>query len=150
LIPTRAKPLTPDPHAPNEAARTLVRPWRIAGWIGVALLVIVSLMPDPPTLTALEGEDKIGHVLAYAGLMLWFAQIHLARAARWRVALGLVALGVALEFAQGWTGERTFSYADMSADVLGVVLGWLAAPPRGPSLMLGVARMWSLRTDGRG
>ena len=33
-----------------------------------------SLTPDPPDLGAPEGI-KIGHVLAYTWLMLWFAQI---------------------------------------------------------------------------
>jgi hypothetical protein len=54
---------------------------------------------------------------------------------RMRIAAGFVALGIALEFVQGWTGFRFFSYADMAADAAGVMLGWLAAPPRLPSLL---------------
>ncbi|MFZ0788942.1 MAG: hypothetical protein WAM94_04890 [Chromatiaceae bacterium] len=42
----------------------------------------------------------------------------------------LVAMGSALEFAQGLTGYRFLSFADMAANTVGVVLGWLAAPPR--------------------
>ena len=38
--------------------------------------------------------------------------------------LGLgLALGVALEFMQGWTDYRTFDVADMAADALGVAVG---------------------------
>lgn len=119
-----------------------MRPWRIAGWIGVVLVVVLSLVPELPGFTSFDQQDKVGHTLAYAVLMVWFAQIHLARAARWRVAAGLLALGVGLEFVQGWGGVRMFSYADMAGDAAGIVLGWIAAPPRGPNLLRAAARVW--------
>jgi hypothetical protein len=122
------------PHALTQA-------WRVLGWMGVAAVVVLSLVPEPPTFTGLGHEDKVGHALAYAALMLWFAQLHRARGRRALTALGLIALGIALEFAQSWTGQRTFSVADMSADAIGVALGWLAAPPRGPDLVTSVERM---------
>jgi VanZ family protein len=114
--------------------RALHQAWRVIGWIGVIALVYLSLTSDPPTFTQYREEDKVGHVLAYATLMLWFAQIHLTTQARARNALGLLALGIGMEFVQGWLGWRTFSVADMSADAAGVALGWLSAPPRGPDL----------------
>jgi VanZ family protein len=40
----------------------------------------------------------------------------------------MVALGIALEYAQRATGYRSFEVADMAADALGVAVGWLAAP----------------------
>jgi hypothetical protein len=115
-------------------ASALRRAWRIVGWLGVAAVIYLSLTSHPPTFTDYSQEDKIGHALAYSSLMLWFAQIHLATAGRARNALGLLALGIGLEFVQGWMGNRTFSLADMGADAAGVALGWLAAPPRGPDL----------------
>ena len=127
----------------SKHAFRLERAWRGVGWIGVGVVIVVSLFPDPLSLTAFEQEDKIGHAAAYAVLMLWFAQLHLARGPRLRIAAGLLALGVALELVQGWTGVRTFSYADMAADALGVALGWLAAPPRGPNLLARCARAFA-------
>jgi VanZ family protein len=93
----------------------------------------LSLTPRPPEIDIEQG-DKLGHLLAYGTLMLWFAQHRLATQQRLRTALGLVALGVALEFVQRWTGYRTYSYADMAANTAGVLLGWLLAPPRLPNL----------------
>ncbi len=47
----------------------------------------------------------------------------------------MVALGIALEYAQRATGYRSFEVADMVADALGVAIGWLAAPPRLPNVL---------------
>jgi VanZ family protein len=113
---------------------TLQRAWLALGWLGVAAIVALSLMPNPPTIDV-ESGDKLGHVLAYAGIMAWFAQVYETFGRRWLTAALLACLGVALEFAQGWIGFRTFSYADMAADGLGILVGWLLSPPRVPHVL---------------
>lgn len=118
--------------------------WLIVGWGGVAGIIVLSLIPSPPELIPVEQGDKAEHVLAYGILMFWFAQIYLRQPARVIAAALLVALGVGLEYAQGWTGWREFSYADMAADALGVALGWLLAPPRTRNLLT-LARSLLLR-----
>ena len=109
---------------------TLRQAWLTVGWLGVAAVVVLSLIPSPPELLGVQNEDKLEHVLAYALLMWWFAQAWLGRQPRVTTAAGLVALGVAIEFVQGWSGLRTFSPPDMAADAVGVAAGWLLAPPR--------------------
>jgi VanZ family protein len=95
------------------------------GWAWAAAIVVLSLMPSPPD-PGLAGGDKLGHFLAYAGLTYWFGQFyfHNARAA---YALGFIAMGIALEFAQGALGYRSLELADMAANTLGVAAGWAAA-----------------------
>lgn len=107
--------------------------WLGLGWLGVGGVVVLSLIPSPPT--GVEHGDKLGHAGSYALLMWWFAQAWLRRDTRTLTAAGLLALGIALEFAQALTGYRSFSVADMAADGLGVALGWLLAPPRTPNLL---------------
>jgi len=109
--------------------------WRVVGWFGVALLIWLSLTPSPPTVGDLPHLDKLEHLLAYALLMLWFAQLRLTNPQRAITAAALLALGIALEFAQASGGVREFSIADMIADLAGIALGWFAAPPRGPDLL---------------
>jgi Na+-transporting NADH:ubiquinone oxidoreductase subunit NqrE len=58
---------------------------------------------------------------------LWFAQVWRGVRERLAVALGLCALGIALEYVQRATGYRTFSYSDMVDDAIGVGIGWLLA-----------------------
>jgi VanZ family protein len=111
------------------------RAWLIVGWGGVAGIVVLSLMPGPPDLIPVEQGDKVEHVLAYGILMFWFAQIYVQHPGRAIAAALLVALGVGLEYVQGWTDYRDFSYSDMAADALGVGLGWLLAAPRTRNLL---------------
>jgi len=95
------------------------------GWAAVAVVVYLSLTPSPPD-SGIDGGDKLGHFLAYAGLTWWFGQFysHRTRAA---YALGFVAMGIALEFVQGALGYRSLEVADMAANTLGVAAGWGAA-----------------------
>ena len=107
------------------------------------LVIYLSLFPGP--VFAVPGfGDKLQHVLAYAVLMLWFANLHLSRIPRLGYAIGFLAMGIALEFIQRWTGYRSFEVADMLADALGIITGWLLSPPRLPSLLLFLERALSL------
>ncbi|MEI7969194.1 MAG: VanZ family protein [Betaproteobacteria bacterium] len=108
--------------------------WLIAGWCGVALVSGYSLVPDPPDLGISQG-DKLQHLGAYGGLMLWFSQVYTHRSERRRAAFLLVGMGIALEFAQALTGYREPSAADAAANAAGVAVGWLAAPPRLPNAL---------------
>ena len=125
----------------SQANRTLRRLWLVAGWGLVLLIVWLSLTPRAISVPVSEG-DKIGHFLAYGTLMFWFAQIYLAQKSRWMVAAAAVALGIALEFAQLLTDTRTFSIADMLADGAGVLLGWVAAPPRSRNVLSAIETAW--------
>ena len=108
--------------------------WKAAGWLLVLTIIYFSLMPAPPDIGVEQG-DKIGHLAAYGLTTLWFAQIYTGAHQRVRLFIGMVALGIAMEYAQRATGYRSFEVADIIADGLGVAIGWLAAPPRLPNLL---------------
>ena len=93
------------------------------GWLYAAAIVILSLTPKPPDL-GFEYGDKLGHLAAYSLLMFWFGWLYSDRNTRLAYALGWIALGMGIEFAQGATGYRSFEFADMAANSLGVLLGW--------------------------
>ncbi len=131
----------PSSLVSNSSLRAL---WLGVGWLGVAVVTYFTLAPNPPRIDLAEG-DKVQHLVAYSFLMLWFAQVQTGRAERRITALLLVALGIVLEFAQGLTGYRFMSAADMAANTAGVALGWLAAPPRLPN-----AFAWGSTLLGRG
>lgn len=98
--------------------------WLALGWAWIGLVIYLSLTPRPPEIDVIAG-DRIGHLLAYAFLMLWFAQLYRLRPIKVAIALGLVGLGIAIEFAQEQTGYRAFEVGDMGADALGVAMGLL-------------------------
>ena len=116
------------------STRTIHLGWSLIGWVGVALILYLSLMPHPPELDIEQG-DKLQHMAAYTVLMGWWAQMGASDRANARIALVILVLGIAIEFMQAGTGYRTFSVADMVADALGIALGWMLAPPRGPNLL---------------
>jgi VanZ family protein len=134
-------------QGPGSFNERLARVWLAIGWAGVVAVAVLSLIPTPPQLIPVEQGDKAQHMLAYGGLLFWFAQIHARRSARLLIAVLLVALGVALEYVQGWTGWRDFSYGDMAADACGVLLGWLAAPPRTRNLFAFAGSFLSRRSS---
>ena len=108
------------------------RLWLAAGWLGIAAIVYLSLAA-PVIETGMEGGDKLGHLLAYGALMAWWSQLYLASATRLGLGLAFVALGGAMELAQGLTPDRYPEWLDLAANSAGVLLGWLAAPPRLPN-----------------
>lgn len=104
-----------------------MRPALIAGgWLYAAAIVFLSLTPKPPD-PGFEYGDKLGHLAAYALLMFWFCWLYRRAPVRLAYAAGWIALGIALEFAQAQTATRSFELADMAANSLGVLLGWVVS-----------------------
>jgi len=129
-------------ETPTNPTSRLRRLWLSAGVLLVVLVFFLSLRPEPPEPPP-QGLDKFEHVLAYGVLMFWFAHLEPVQRGRWRLALGLVGMGVAIECLQGLIGHRQFSVADMGANGLGVLAGWLASPPRTPDVL----RLLEVRTS---
>ncbi len=108
--------------------------WHAIGFALIVFVIYQSLTPAPMALPGDEGS-RLGHLAAYGTLMGWFSHLHEGRRRRIGLALGLVAMGTALEVIQGATGYRTTDLADAIANTLGVCLGWLLAPPRLPNFL---------------
>ncbi len=103
------------------------RTWLALGGLWIVIVIILSLMPNPPDPLPFEQSDKLSHFLAYGGLMLWFCQLYTGTARRWGLAFAFVALGVGLEFLQSLTPDRAYEVLDMAANTGGVLLGGLLA-----------------------
>jgi VanZ family protein len=100
------------------------RLWKLGGWLGIALTLVVSLMP-PVLNESGRHTDKLVHLAGYAVLMFWWAQLVVER--RWRLAVAVVVLGIAIELLQGLTPNRQPDVLDALANSSGVLIGWLAA-----------------------
>jgi VanZ family protein len=108
----------------------LRRVWLALGWLWVAAVFYLSLMPHPSEPISFAGVDKLEHGLTYAMLMLWFCQGYVEFRLRIRLFLSLVAMGVGIEFLQGLGSYRFFEYSDMLANTIGVLIGWGLAQTR--------------------
>ena len=93
---------------------------------GVTVLVIVCLMPSPD-LPNLHVSDKLEHALAFALLAGSAVQLF-ERRALFAVGIGLLALGIGIEFAQAlFTTTRAMEAADVVAGTVGIVAGLAVA-----------------------
>ena len=111
--------------------RAVRRAFLIVGWSLVGVIWWLSLTPQPPHVD-FEQSDKVGHFLAYGGVMFWFCLVYRSPRTRLVYAIGFIAMGIGIEYIQRWTGYRSFEVYDMVADAIGVLLGWsvaLALPP---------------------
>ena len=112
--------------------------WLLIGWLLVASVTYLSLVPDPPTLPVSAG-DKVGHVLAYGTLMLWFLQLN--PPSRWAVlAAALVTIGIVLELVQGLSAARSAELLDVLANTAGVLCGWLLGHTRAATALQALER----------
>ena len=109
----------------GRAFKPLRRPVLWGGlWIAaIAAVVVLSLAPSVPMPEVPDG-DKLGHFLAYFALAAAAVQLY----ARWPsllgAGIGLVLLGIGLEYAQGTlTDTRMQDAADAFANTLGVIVG---------------------------
>jgi hypothetical protein len=100
--------------------------WFALGWLLVLGVAVGSLLPSLPDVSA-GVSDKFMHFAAYATLAFLFMGAVGRRHWR-RTALGLLALGAALELAQATlTGARSGEWLDMAANAAGVSAGLVAA-----------------------
>jgi VanZ family protein len=96
--------------------------WLGLGWTFIVCAVVMSLVPGqklPPT----GLSDKTQHAIAYMLLTLWFTGVY-PRSSYVRVGIGMLALGVSIEIAQGVMpfGRQT-DFRDVIANSLGIATG---------------------------
>jgi VanZ family protein len=100
--------------------------WLGLGWLFIVCAVVASLVPGeklPPTGLG----DKVEHALGYTLLTLWFTGLY-PRSSYVRVGLGMLALGVAIEIAQGaMPFGRQMDFRDVIANSGGIALGLIIA-----------------------
>jgi VanZ family protein len=104
----------------------------IVRWLwsaGVLAVVVGSLLPGDSLLiqelALLDVSDKVQHFCSYAALAFLPALYERRRAAI-LLGLGLIALGISLEFGQLMSVDRDFEVGDMVADSAGVSIGLAA------------------------
>jgi VanZ family protein len=97
--------------------------WLAIGYLMVAFVVQQTLVPSPMS-SGMDVSDKLLHTLGYFLLMGWFVQIYHGNSQKIICAAAFVAMGILLEFLQGWSGVRHYEIQDMLANGLGVVIAF--------------------------
>lgn len=101
--------------------------WLALWWLAIAVTITVCLIPPPP-LALPPNSDKVEHFLAYFVLAGAAVQIYRTRAGLLWAGVGLVGLGIGIEFLQGaLTDNRMADPTDALANSIGVVAGMAIA-----------------------
>ncbi|HEU4669484.1 MAG TPA: VanZ family protein [Dyella sp.] len=97
------------------------------GWVALGLAIMawtlwMALRPDPGLTLAVPDGDKLLHAFTFACLMGWWGNVYASRRARVLAALGCLAFGVFIEFAQWLNPPRDADPFDVLADGAGIAL----------------------------
>jgi len=103
------------------------RIWLVMGIFLIGGVTLASVTSVPAQVNSLFINDKLTHVVVYACLMGWFAQIFRHDLTRLIFVVLLSAMGVGIEFIQAATPTRQFEVLDMVANTSGVILAWALA-----------------------
>jgi VanZ family protein len=117
------------------------RSWWIVGGLAMALAIVVASLLPSSSLPSVQVWDKFEHAIAYFALAAWFGGV--VRPDRYlRLALVLLALGIAVEIAQQAMGlGRTAEPRDVLANGVGIALGLIVAALGVSGWMRGVERL---------
>jgi len=113
--------------APSEGTATdLVyrTVWLTLGFIMLAAVLTVCLVPLKAPPVAPVFNDKVLHVLTFVVLTVWFGALFTREHTK-IVALGLLLFGVMIEALQSTTAYRSAELLDLVADAGGILIGWV-------------------------
>ena len=107
----------------------LQRVWWAVGVVLLAAAIWVCLMPVNHVVSVFEWSDKTSHLLGHGILALYFTGI-VARRSWWKIFVGLLLMGVGIEFAQyymhvGREGDPRDVLANSAGAAVGIASGWL-------------------------
>ena len=119
--------------------------WLTIGYGLVASVVFLSLTSNPVDMElGLPYEDKVFHAFAYFVLMVWFGQIYHDKFQRNMIAVVFVLMGITLEYLQSFDANRYSEFADMIANLTGVVLGFSIVLTAVKNTLLRIEKVLSL------
>ncbi|MEY3220687.1 MAG: hypothetical protein RIT27_2044 [Pseudomonadota bacterium] len=97
--------------------------WRGIGYLLVGIVVMLSVISPSSNPELFRINDKIGHFLAYATLMGWFAQYHEKPDYKYLAAI-FIAQGILLEVVQTFLPDRMGDIFDALTNTMGVFVAW--------------------------
>ncbi len=105
--------------------------WLSIWFAMIAAVAVGSLMPAQDLPPLFPQADKLEHLLGYGILSGWGALLYARTSSLVRVAIGLIAYGIAIEIAQAlFTTSRQAEVLDAVADAIGVAIGILVVRGR--------------------
>lgn len=123
------------------------RIWIALGGAIMLWVLWMALTPDPGITLEIPYGDKLLHATTFTCLMGWWGNVYRARRARGWAALGCLAFGVFIEFAQWLDPPRDADALDVLADGVGIAMALLLLRTPLASVLASV-EAWSVRRRG--
>jgi VanZ family protein len=105
------------------------RRWQVASLLLLLAVLLAAMSPAiwffddrASALRWIQNVDKWMHATTFGMLAMWFAGLY-RRSAYWRIAVGLMAFGLLVEFCQLQVSYRTADWADVAANTGGIIAG---------------------------
>jgi len=99
--------------------------WVVLGVLIMAWTLWMALTPDPDITLNFPDGDKLLHATTFTCLMGWWGNVYRERRPRAWAALGCLAFGVFIEFAQWLDPPRDADAFDVLADGIGILIALL-------------------------
>jgi hypothetical protein len=114
-----------------------------AVWVSLGVLIMLwilwmALTPDPGITLAFPYGDKLLHATTFCCLMGWWGNVYRGRRPRGWAALGCLAFGIFIEFAQWLEPPRDADAWDVFADGTGILMALLLLRTRLASVLAAV------------
>lgn len=92
--------------------------WKISALLSLTLLFVLTLTPNMGSGQLFPNSDKLFHFIAFAGTS-FLLMTAFVRWNRWWIFIFMACLGMAIELAQLYLVNRSFSLYDWYADIAG-------------------------------
>ena len=114
------------------------RAWVALGGAIMLWVLWMALRPDPGITLGFPYGDKLLHAATFTCLMGWWGNVYSERRSRSWAALGCLAFGIFIEFAQWLDPPRDADALDVLADGAGIVIALLLLRTSLASVLAGV------------
>lgn len=94
--------------------------WQIIFWLNAALLLYLTLAPAQQQAFSYPNIDKLFHFIGFGSFAFFFA-LAFPKLRYWQAILISICLGISVEIVQSFIPYRSFSFADMLADLAGII-----------------------------
>jgi VanZ family protein len=99
--------------------------WLILGFLMLAGILAICLVPLNLPTEAMTYNDKVMHALTFVLLTVWFGALQKphGRSGQLKLVGALFFYAIAIEVLQSFTTYRSAEFADLVADLIGILLG---------------------------
>ncbi len=96
--------------------------WKLLAILSLILLLFLTLSPKVIQTFSFAHIDKVYQFISFSGVTYLMYCAFFRLIDRWKLCAAMISLGLAIEVAQLWIPQRSFSWLDWVADSIGALM----------------------------